>query len=238
MRTYIGTSGWSYKEWKGSFYPPKLSANRMLRHYASRFTAVEVNNSFYRTPSEAVLATWAAEVPEDFRFVMKASRRITHNARLKAEDGSLEYFLRAVNPLGARLGPTLFQLPPTFQKDLPRLRAFLARLPRHWPAALEFRHDTWFDDEVYQLLAACNAALVAVDEDGSDGRGAPLVVTASWGYLRLRRAGYDAAALERWAGIVARQPWELAYLFLKHEEGSPAGPAAAEALQELLRSGP
>jgi uncharacterized protein YecE (DUF72 family) len=238
MRTYIGTSGWSYKEWKGSFYPPTLPADQMLRHYASRFSAVEVNNSFYRTPSEAVLATWAGEVPEDFRFVMKASRRITHNGRLKDEDGSLLYFLRAVNPLGPRLGPTLFQLPPTFQKDLPRLRAFLDRLPAKWPAAFEFRDDTWFDDEVYQLLAARNAALVAVDQDDSDGPGAPLVITANWGYLRLRRSGYDIAALQHWAATIGRQPWEIAYVFLKHEEGSPVGPAAAEALQELLKTGP
>jgi uncharacterized protein YecE (DUF72 family) len=237
MRTYIGTSGWSYKEWKGSFYPPTLPADQMLQHYASRFSAVEVNNSFYRTPSEAVLATWAGEVPEDFRFVMKASRRITHNGRLKDEDGSLPYFLRAVNPLGPRLGPTLFQLPPTFQKDLPRLRGFLDRLPKKWPVAFEFRHDTWFDDEVYHLLAARNAALVAVDQDDSDGPGAPLVITASWGYLRLRRSGYDTAALQHWAATIGRQPWEIAYVFLKHEEGSPAGPAAAEALQELLKTG-
>jgi uncharacterized protein YecE (DUF72 family) len=237
MHTYIGTSGWSYKEWKGSFYPPKLPADRMLQHYASRFSAVEVNNSFYRTPSEAVLATWAGEVPEGFRFVMKASRRITHNGRLKDEDGSLAYFLRAVNPLGPRLGPTLFQLPPTFPKDLPRLRAFLERLPRHWPAAFEFRHDSWFDDEVYQLLAARDAALVAVDEDESEGRGAPLVITAGWGYLRLRRSGYDPAALQHWAATIGRQPWEVAFVFLKHEEGSPAGPAAAETLQELLKTG-
>jgi uncharacterized protein YecE (DUF72 family) len=237
MHTYIGTSGWSYKEWKGNFYPPKLPADRMLQHYASRFSAVEVNNSFYRTPSEAVLTTWAGEVPEDFRFVMKASRRITHNWRLKDEDGSLPYFLRAVNPLGPRLGPTLFQLPPTFQKDVPRLRAFLERLPKNWPAAFEFRHGTWFDDHVYQLLADRNAALVAVDEDGSEGPGAPLVITASWGYLRLRRSAYDTAALERWAATVAPQPWEVAYVFLKHEEGSPTGPIAAEALRRIFWTG-
>jgi uncharacterized protein YecE (DUF72 family) len=237
MRTYIGTSGWSYKEWKGSFYPPKLPAEQMLQYYASRFSAVEVNNSFYRTPSEAVLATWAGEVPQDFRFVMKASRRITHNGRLKDEDGSLGYFLRAVNPLGLRLGPTLFQLPPTFQKDVPRLRAFLHRLPKNWPAAFEFRHDAWFDDEVYQLLAARNAALVGVDEDESDGPGSPLVITASWGYLRLRRSRYDTALLRHWATTIGRQPWEVAYVFLKHEEGSPTGPATAEALQELVKTG-
>src|SRR5881396_2471884 len=113
MRILVGTSGWSYKEWKGGFYPPKLPPDEMLRFYASRFPTVEVNNSFYRIPSESVLAGWSAQVSGGFRFVLKASRRITHNNRLKDDDGSLGYFLRAVNPLGERLGPTLFQLPPT-----------------------------------------------------------------------------------------------------------------------------
>ena len=121
MNIYVGTSGWSYKEWKGSFYPPKFAAEDMLRYYAEHFPTVEVNNSFYRIPSERVLAGWAAQVPPDFRFVMKASRRITHNNRLREQDGSLQYFLHAVNPLGERLGPTLFQLPPTFKKDAERL---------------------------------------------------------------------------------------------------------------------
>jgi uncharacterized protein YecE (DUF72 family) len=138
MRILVGTSGWSYKEWKGSFYPEKLPAEGMLRFYAERFLTVEVNNSFYRIPNERVLASWAEQVPDQFRFVLKASRRITHNNRLADEDGSLEYFLRAANPLGERLGPTLFQLPPTFKKDLNRLQNFLGRLPRRWPAAIEF----------------------------------------------------------------------------------------------------
>ena len=129
MNIFVGTSGWSYKEWKGSFYPPKLPAEEMLRFYAGRFPAVEVNNSFYRIPAERVLAGWAEQVPESFRFVLKASRRITHNNRLTDPDGSLAYFLRAINPLGPRLGPTLFQLPPTFQKDIDRLRTFLAMSP-------------------------------------------------------------------------------------------------------------
>src|SRR5690242_5066075 len=124
MTTLVGTSGWSYKEWKGSFYPPKLPADEMLRYYAERFDAVEVNNSFYRMPSERILAGWAEQVPDRFRFVMKASRRITHNQRLRNEDESLSIFLRAVNPLGHRLGPTLFQLPPTFKVDVQRLREF------------------------------------------------------------------------------------------------------------------
>lgn len=173
MDILVGTSGWSYKEWKGSFYPPKLPAEEMLRFYAGHFPAVEVNNSFYRIPAERVLATWAEQVPPTFRFVLKASRRITHNHRLADDDGSLDYFLRAVNPLGDRLGPTLFQLPPTFKKDLDRLRGFLERLPRRWPAAMEFRHASWFTEEVYDLLRARDVALVAVDADEAEGGASP-----------------------------------------------------------------
>jgi uncharacterized protein YecE (DUF72 family) len=230
----VGTSGWSYKEWKGSFYPPKLPAEEMLRFYSGRFPTVEVNNSFYRTPAERVLATWAEQVPDTFRFVLKASRRITHNNRLSDEDGSLGYFLRAVNPLGDRLGPTLFQLPPTFKKDVDRLRGFLALLPRRWPAAFEFRHASWFVDEVYDLLRARDAPLVAVDEDETEGRGSPLVPIASWGYLRLRRSAYDRPALHAWAERIRENPWTEAYVFLKHEDGSPTGPAAAGEMGEIL----
>ena len=234
MHILVGTSGWSYKEWKGSFYPPKLPAEEMLRFYAGHFPTVEVNNSFYRIPAERVLATWAGQVPEAFRFVLKASRRVTHNNRLNDEDGSLAYFLRAVNPLGERLGPTLFQLPPTFKKDLDRLRNFLALLPRRWSAAIEFRHPSWFVDEVYDLLRARDVALVAVDEDEAEGKGSPLVATASWGYLRLRRSAYDRTALEGWAARIGGNPWSEAYVFLKHEDGSPTGPAAASEMGEIL----
>jgi uncharacterized protein YecE (DUF72 family) len=197
-----------------------------------------VNNSFYRIPSERVLATWAEEVPPEFRFVMRASRRITHSHRLKDEDGSLAYCLRAVNPLGPRLGPTLFQLPPTFKKDAGRLQDFLTKLPRHWRAAMEFRHASWFDDEIYALLQARDVSLVAVDQDESEGTGAPLVATASWGYLRLRRTGYQAQGLRDWKARISSQSWNEAYVFLKHEEGSPTGPGAAEELQGILLGSP
>jgi uncharacterized protein YecE (DUF72 family) len=230
----VGTSGWSYKEWKGSFYPAKLPAEEMLRFYAGRFPTVEVNNSFYRIPAERVLAGWADQVPQRFRFVLKASRRITHNNRLNDEDGSLGYFLRAINPLGERLGPTLFQLPPTFKQDLDRLQRFLDQLPRRWPAAVEFRHDSWFDERVYDLLRARGVALVAVDEDESEGPGSPLVPTASWGYARLRRSQYGESALQEWVSRLRQQPWSDAYVFLKHEDGSPNGPDAAARVQEIL----
>jgi uncharacterized protein YecE (DUF72 family) len=230
----VGTSGWSYKEWKGSFYPAKMPAEEMLRFYSGHFPAVEVNNSFYRIPAERVLANWAEQVPQTFRFILKASRRITHNSRLADEDGSLEYFLRAVNPLGDRLGPTLFQLPPTFKKDIDRLRSFLERLPRRWPAAFEFRHPSWFTDEVYHLLRGKDVPLVAVDADETEGGSSPLVTTASWGYIRLRRSAYDGAELERWAATIRASPWTDAYVFLKHEDGSPTGPAAASEMGQIL----
>jgi uncharacterized protein YecE (DUF72 family) len=236
MQVFVGTSGWSYKEWKGSFYPAKLPQDEMLTFYASRFPTVEVNNTFYRSPSEKVLAGWAAQVPPDFRFVVKASRRVTHNSRLADADGSLEYFLRAVNPLGERLGPTLFQLPPTFKKDVARLSDFLARLPRRWRGALEFRHASWFVDEVYELLKSHDVALVTVDEDEVEGTGTPLIPTATWGYLRLRRSGYETADLEGWASRILSTGWSDAYAFLKHEDGSPRGPAAAEELSTIIRN--
>jgi uncharacterized protein YecE (DUF72 family) len=163
--------------------------------------------------------------------VMKASRRITHINRLAGEDDSLEYFLRTVNVLGDRLGPTLFQCPPTLKKDVPRLQRFLSRVPRTWRAALEFRHESWFDDEVYQTLRAHDIPLVAVDED--EGAGAPLVPTGSWGYLRLRRTTYQPGELQEWADRIKQQPWQEAFAFLKHEEDSPVGPAAAVALRAM-----
>jgi uncharacterized protein YecE (DUF72 family) len=235
---YVGTSGWSYKEWKGSFYPAKLPAEEMLRFYGSRFPTVEVNNSFYRIPTEKVLLSWAEQVPQDFRFVLKASRRVTHNNRLADEDGSLAYFLRAITPLGDRRGPTLFQLPPTFKKDVARLQDFLGRLPKRWAAAVEFRHASWFDEEVYALLRAHDVPLVAVDEDESEGTGSPLVPTASWGYFRLRRSAYDTAALRSWADRIRRQQWTEVYVFLKHEEGSPTGPGPAGELKQILAESP
>jgi uncharacterized protein YecE (DUF72 family) len=234
MHIRVGTSGWSYKEWKGVFYPADLPPDEMLRYYAARLPTVEINNSFYRIPKEKVLLDWAAEAPPDFRFVLKASRRITHISRLADEDDSLGYFLRTVNVLGDRLGPTLFQCPPSLRLDLARLTAFLARVPRTWRAALEFRHASWFTEPVYEALRAHDVALVAVDEDEGEGPGAPLVPTASWGYLRLRRTEYDDAALAPWLDRIRAQPWTEAYAFLKHDEDKPTGPDAAVRLHEMV----
>jgi uncharacterized protein YecE (DUF72 family) len=231
MRLFAGTSGWSYKEWKGSFYPADLPADEMLRYYASKFPTVEINNSFYRIPKEKVLLDWADQVPPEFKFVLKASRRITHINRLSDEDDSLAYFLRTVNVLGDRLGPTLFQCPPTLRKDLAKLRDFLAHVPRTWRAALEFRHDSWFTDEVYEALRAHDVALVTAEED--DGS-TPFVSTAGWGYLRLRRTVYSAEELRAWHERILAQPWAEAYVFLKHDEGSGAGPDSALTLLGLF----
>jgi uncharacterized protein YecE (DUF72 family) len=231
MRILVGTSGWSYKEWKGSFYPADLQADAMLRYYAGRLPTVEINNSFYRMPKEKVLLDWAAQVPPEFRFILKASRRITHINRLTDEDGSLAYFLRTANVLGDRLGPTLFQCPPSLRKDIGRLRDFLTLVPRTWRAALEFRHQSWFDDEVYEALRGHDIALVAVDEDEGE---TPLVPTASWGYLRLRRTAYGDAELGTWVERIRSQPWNEAFAFLKHDETKGTGPDAATKLLEKV----
>jgi uncharacterized protein YecE (DUF72 family) len=232
MRIHVGTSGWSYKEWKGSFYPADLPADDMLRHYASRLPAVEINNSFYRIPKEKVLLEWAEQVPSAFRFVLKASRRITHINRLADADDSLGYFMRTVNCLGDRIGPTLFQCPPSLRRNMELLRSFLERVPRTWRAAMEFRHDSWFDDEVYEALRAHDMALVGVEEDEA---ATPLVPTASWGYLRLRKTEYGEDELRAWVARVRAQPWSEAYVFLKHDEESTAGPDAAVRLAGMVQ---
>ena len=232
MGILVGTSGWSYKEWKGSLYPAELSADDMLRHYATRFPTVEINNSFYRIPKEKVLLEWAEQVPAEFRFVLKASRRITHINRLTDEDGSLAYFLRTINVLGEKLGPTLFQCPPSLKKDMGRLRDFLALVPRTWRAALEFRHASWFDDEVYDALRSHDIALVTAEED--DEPSTPLVATAAWGYLRLRRTAYADDELNGWLERIKAQPWQEAFVFLKHDEEGGTGPEAALTLRGMI----
>ncbi len=236
----VGTSGYAYKEWKGTFYPADLPADGMLRYYAGQLPAVEINNTFYRMPNEKVLLGWAGEVPDGFTFVLKASQRITHRKRLKEAGEELGYFLKTANVLGPKLGPTLFQLPPNLKKDLPRLTDFLALVPRTWRAAFEFRHASWLDDEVFAALKGHNAALVIADTDAEEGEAEPLVIptvaTADWGYLRLRRAEYQPADLKRWATTIASQPWQDAFVFFKHEEAG-AGPKLAAEFRALLPSG-
>ena len=225
MRVLAGTSGYAYKEWKGSFYPEDLPADGMLGYYASQFGAVEINNTFYRMPSERILLGWAEQVPDDFRFVLKASQKITHHKRLKDADDEVGYFTRVASSLGPRLGPTLFQLPPYLKKDLPRLEAFLDALPRRWRAAFEFRHESWFDDDVFAALRAHEVALCIADT-GEEGD-APFVATAPYGYLRLRRESYTPDDLEQWAARIGEQQWDETYVFFKHEDEG-AGPALAK----------
>ena len=230
MRVLTGTSGFSYKEWKGSFYPEDLPADRMLAYYSERLPAVEINNTFYRMPKAALLESWAAEVAPEFRFVLKASQRITHFKRLKDTGSEVEYFFGVASTLGERLGPVLVQLPPNLKKDLPRLEAFLATLPAGARPAFEFRHASWFEEDVFEALRGKGAALcVAEDEELAT----PLVATASWGYLRLRRQDYDGAAVAAWADRVRAQPWSEAYVFFKHEDAGSGPRLAAEFLQRI-----
>jgi uncharacterized protein YecE (DUF72 family) len=231
MALFAGTSGFAYKEWKGTFYPADLPHEAMLAHYAGRLPAVEINNTFYRMPRESVVLAWADQVPDTFRFVFKASRKITHFGRLKNVESELEYFLRVALALGGKRGPSLFQLPPTMKLDLDRLTAFLALLPHGWRAAFEFRHPSWFADAVFDALRARNAALCIADQ-GEDAA-TPFVATADWGYLRLRRESYAAAELEAWARRIAESKWTDAFVFFKHEDGA-VGPRLAEDL--LARS--
>lgn len=225
MRVLAGTSGYSYDAWAGSFYPEGLPKDEWLRFYGGRFPAVEVNNTFYRMPSRGVLAEWAGQVPEDFRFVLKASRRITHERRLNEIADPMAYLLSNADTLGARLGPFLFQLPPFLHKEVERLKRAL-RLLEGRRAAFEFRHASWFDDEVYDALRSAGAALCVADMDDDGKPGAPLVATADWGYLRLRR-DYAEAELGAWAERVKAQPWREAFVFFKHEEGGKGPELAA-----------
>jgi uncharacterized protein YecE (DUF72 family) len=230
MDLYVGTSGYAYKEWKGPFYPQDLHADEMLRYYGERFRTVEINNTFFRMPKPAVLQGWAAEVPPGFRFVLKASRRITHMQRLKEAGDSVEYLLKVAGTLEDRLGPLLFQLPPNLKKDAQRLREFLALLPSGFRAAFEFRHQTWFDEEVFGLLRDHQAALCIAEAE--DDLEVPFVSTADWGYLRLRNADYDDAGLKAWSDRVAEQGWREAFVFFKHEDAG-TGPRFASRFLEL-----
>jgi uncharacterized protein YecE (DUF72 family) len=237
MRIHVGTSGFAYKEWRGSFYPEKLKEKDMLRYYAERLGAVEINNTFYRLPARETLLRWAEQVPDGFLFVLKAAQRITHRQKLSPESAETVAFLfETAQALGGHLGPVFFQTPPFLRKDLGRLRDFLAALPPAHPVAFEFRHETWFDDEVYAALRTRNAALVSADKDESGEDGAPIVPTADWGYLRLRRCDYDAAALDAWAGRIRAQPWREAYVFFKHEEGAPLAWPLIERFAEGVRA--
>lgn len=234
MHIAAGTSGYSYKEWKGAFYPEDVPASGFLAHYATRLPVVEINNTFYRMPRADMLEKWRDQVPESFRFVLKASRRITHIKRLKDAGEECAYLYETASAtLGDRLGAFLFQLPPYSKKDIERLTSFLDALPDPSLAALEFRNDSWFDEETYACMRAKGVALCTADTD-DDLRDTPIVSTADWGYLRLRRESYDDAALERWVRAIKSQSWSKAFVFFKHEDDA-AGPLMAERFLTLAR---
>ncbi len=232
MRLLTGTSGFAYKEWRGEFYPLDLSAAGMLRYYAERFSSVEINNTFYRMPSESALRQWAGDVPEGFTFVLKAPQLITHRKRLKEVEEPAAFFFDRARVLGPRLGPILVQLPPNLKKDIPRLEAFLRLVPSDAKVAFEFRNPSWFDDDLYALLREHSAALCVAHGEEIE---TPLIATADWGYVRLRQVNYEGPALQEWVGAIAAQPWKEAFVFFKHED-SGTGPKLARRFEELFTS--
>ena len=236
MRVRVGTSGYSYKEWKGSFYPEDLPAAKMLEFYAGRFDTVEINNTFYRMPDVKMVAKWATQVPDAFTFVLKAPQRITHQKKLVGTEDDVRHLFEAAAALGEKQGPVLFQLPPFSRKDAAKLRAFVATLPAEVKVAFEFRHASWCDDEIYSILRDRDIALCLSDTDEVTDRDALVIPTASWGYLRLRRTEYEAGGIAGWAERVQRQPWSDAYVFFKHEDEAK-GPRFAVEFLEVVASG-
>ena len=232
-RLLAGASGYSFKEWRGTFYPEKMKPEEMLAWYSARLSTVEINNTFYQMPKAAVLESWTKGTPENFKFAIKASRRITHMSRLRAETAadSVNYLYTTLATLGAKRGPVLFQLPPFLKKDLPRLTEFLAVLPAGHGAAFEFRNDSWFEDDVYDALRAAGASLCLSERE--DNAPPPLVETASWGYVRLRLESYSDADLQQWATRLAATAWREVYVYFMHE---PTAPAYAQTLMRCASS--
>jgi uncharacterized protein YecE (DUF72 family) len=229
MNLHVGTSGYSYKEWKGNFYPEDLLAKEMLSYYSRRLPAVEINNTFYRLPQPSMIENWKEQVPAAFRFSIKATQRITHIKRLNNCAEETEYLMKTAALLGERLGVVLFQLPPNMKKDTERLERFLNLLPDGTRAAFEFRHESWFDDETYSLLSSKACALVASDTDEKP-LGEIISTAAKWGYLRLRRQAYEQADLAEWMNRVRNQEWEDAFIFFKHEDEGVGPKLAAQFL--------
>src|SRR5215216_5613205 len=225
MNLWIGTSGFQYAEWKGKFYPEDLPAAKMLPFYAERFVTTEINYTFHRIPAQKTIDNWKAQTPEKFRFALKAPQKITHWAKLRDCADTLDYFCKVVTGLGARLGPVLFQLPPTFKKDADVLSSFIREFP-NMRAAFEFRNESWFDEEIFDLLKSRNIALCIAD---TDAIATPKKITADYGYLRLRREDYQTTDIHRWTEFVRQQEsnWKDAFVYFKHEE-SGIGPKLAQ----------
>ncbi len=221
-RLFAGASGYSFKEWRGVFYPEKMDPDAMLPFYAERLPSVEINNTFYRMPRTSMLEHWVEITPPAFRFAIKATRRISHIGRLKAESvaDSVEYLYKTLASLADKRGPVLFQLPPNLKKDVPRLAAFLALLPPDHRAAFEFRNDTWFADDVYEALKGSGASLCFSERE--DDKPPPLVETAPWGYVRLRLESYSDGDLAQWAERMRSTGWQDVYAYFMHEPTAPA----------------
>jgi uncharacterized protein YecE (DUF72 family) len=232
MALYAGASGFAYKEWRGSFYPEDLKEAAFLEYYASKLPAVEINNTFYRLPNMATLSGWAERAPPTFRFVIKASRQITHIRRLKDVEQPTGFLFRSLEVLGERLGAVLFQLPPFQRKNLERLEAFLALLPAGRRVAFEFRHESWFDDEVFDRLRAKGIALCINDVEKEE-QASPFVATADWDYLRLRQPAYPKKAMRAWLKRIAGETWNDTFVFFKHEDAG-IGPKQARELLDLI----
>jgi uncharacterized protein YecE (DUF72 family) len=231
MRYLIGTSGYNYPEWRGSFYPEKFPTSKMLAFYSERFTTVEVNYTFYRIPTPALLEGWAKGTPDGFTFTLKAPRRITHDSKLQRVEDLTQTFCKTARTLGSKLGVLLFQLPPTFKRNDEVLGAFLELLPEGTRAAFEFRHESWHDDAVFAALRRHGAALCIAD---SEKMSTPVVMTADYAYFRLRDEGYQLADIERWAGVMRHLSGVAdCFVYFKHEE-SGKGPEFAKILERSL----
>ena len=226
MKLYAGTSGYSYKEWKGSFYPDKIAPAEMLSYYAERLPAVELNNTFYRTPRPNIIESWLSQVPGNFRFTVKASQGITHFRKLKDAGAATKLMLDNLSAFDDRLGAVLFRLPEDMKKDLNRLESFLTVLPKDTPAAFDFRHESWFDDDVTELLRSYERVLCVSDTDELPKSG--ITKTADWGYVRLRRVRYSAKELKEWSRRITAQKWKTAYVFFKHEDEGTGPKLAAQ----------
>lgn len=226
-RFHVGTSGYNFPEWRGSFYPPKLPSAKWLEYYAQQLGTVEINYTFYRTPSAKTIAGWDAATPETFTFVLKAPQRITHFARLRNIDEPLRRFIDIIRKLNAKLGAILFQLPPNMKKDVGLLGDLLTQFPADVRAACEFRHVSWWSDDVFELLRSTNTALCVADTEAGT---TPLVATADFGYVRLRDEGYSPEGLQEWKQKVQDlgRSWTDAYVFFKHEEKGIGPKLAAE----------
>jgi len=231
MKIYVGTSGYAYKEWKGKFYPEKISPKEMLRFYSGRLKTVEINNTFYRMPNESVLTSWGEQVPSDFIFALKAPQVITHLKRLRDVSEETRYLFRTLSVLDSKLGPVLFQFPKSFRADRAALEDFLALILGDLACAFEFRNPSWLDDEILDLLHKKGASLCIADWD--ENPAPEIVSTASWGYLRLRRSDYTDAELSDWIERILSQKWERAFVFFKHEDEA-GGAEMAMRFNELV----